>query len=128
MIDRLIKQINTDNAIVWKNIKMIFERELIKRNESIYDAFLYCWGRYNKGWGIEVQRAAAPEKKLLTAIYLYNLKETASFSLYREDIDEKVREDVKRLIIGVNETAAKQILSLEKVLDFAKLFTSARVF
>ena len=127
MIKDIIKQIKKDKLIDWNNISKIFEIELEKRNEHICDSHLFCWGRYIKGQGIEVQKGALPEYKLVTALYLLNFTETTSFSLYREDFDGKVREDIKQIIKRVDNKTRARILRLRKKLDFQKLFTEPRL-
>ena len=103
-----------------------------QRRRKIYDAFLYGWSNYSKGYGIEIQKAADPEKKLLLSIHEYRHFThgvSGEYSLLKESIDEEVREDIESLvnILEESEYDTKKITKLGEVLDFKKLFSNEEI-
>ena len=127
LIKSIISQIKKDKLIRWDHLSKIFNTELVKKNEFLYDTPLLVWGKYTKGYGITVQKNAPDDKKLLVAIYAYRLflnKTSGDFSLYKSDIDPIVRDDIRQLFKGVNRKTRKRLQRISKVSDFKKLFTN----
>ena len=138
LIIKLAAKINTSQEIIWVEMAEIFSEELKKRDENIYNSFLNNWSSYTKTRGIEVQRSAEHEQKLLLAIYEYRhftKGVSANYSIFKEDIDNSVRKDIKnlmRLIKGAPSSKLKEdiqnINELSSVIDFEKLFSADGVF
>ena len=124
LLEALIKQINKDNDIIWKNLSLLFSKALGRNGEKIYDRFIYGWANYIKGEGIEVQSSAEPEEKLITCIHQYRqfIKGTSNmYSNPKQDIDGAVRIDILRLVRNIDKPLAKRITRLKKQSDFKKL-------
>ena len=137
LIGELAKNIIDEGKVVWKNVLNIFSLELKKNEEGIHDAFLNNWSNYSKGYGIEIQRAADPEKKLLLSIHEYRHflnGNSGAYSILEEDIDADVRKDVNKLIKLLdkkdNTEAGKEtvesIKNLKKTFDFNKFFNGEK--
>ena len=125
---KLVANDITDRGLIdWDSIKVIYGKELDRSDEIIRDTFLNVWSTYTKDIGIEMQRSAEPEQKLLLVIHEYRHfygEQSGNYSIRDEDIDDVVRGDVKYLmkLIEKEKSIVKTLEDLGKTWDFEKLF------
>ena len=122
MINIVANDIINKGIIDWPTIKGIYGKEV-----EVTDTFLNVWSTYTINDGIEIQRSAEPEHKLILVIHEYRhfyKGESGNYTLLDESVDEDVKSDIKYLL----QLIKKQILiyrlvwNLGGTLDFEKMF------
>ena len=131
VIKLVVNDIIEKGVIDWISIGEIYQRELEKSGEDLVDSFLLMWSMYRPMYGIDIQRSAEPEQKLLSVIYQYRTR----YLGYRDGLqatdsksDRFVRSDVKYLLEPLKKEPTLNdivdlIEDLGKTWDFEKLFS-----